>query len=240
VNAKRLTVLLLALVPAVALTVAPAVGPGGLSHRPVAGSVNSTSSNWSGYASTSGPFSSVSASWTQPSVTCGQKTSYSSFWVGLDGDGSGTVEQTGSEADCRHGAAVYSAWYEMYPAYPVNFSSRVRPGDTFQASVSATTSGAFTLSLADVTEGWTHTENLSASGASRFSAEVIAEAPSSGGRVLPLADFGTVHFSGATANGKAIGNDNPEEITMVSGTTVKAQPSALLSGTNFSVAWEHS
>ena len=29
----------------------------------------------------------------------------------------------------------YFAWYEMFPAFPVNFSNRVRPGDHFSASV---------------------------------------------------------------------------------------------------------
>src|SRR4051794_32080572 len=60
---------------------------------------NSTSSNWSGYAVTGGTYTSVSASWTEPSVSC-SGTAYSSFWVGLDGDTSSTVEQTGTDADC--------------------------------------------------------------------------------------------------------------------------------------------
>jgi hypothetical protein len=229
-----------ALVPGLALVALPAAAASGLTQRPLARNVNSTSSNWSGYASTSGPFSSVSASWTQPSVTCNQKTAYSSFWVGIDGDGSNTVEQTGSEADCRRGTPVYFAWYEMYPATPVNFSNPVRPGDRFNASVTATTSDVFTLTLNDATEGWTQTEKLSLSSAERFSAEVIAEAPSNGRQVLPLANFGTVQFSSAQVNGQNIGSDNPDEITMASGSTVKAQPSALTSGTNFSVTWEHS
>jgi hypothetical protein len=72
---------------------------------------------------------------------------------------------------------------------------------------------------------------------------VIAEAPSSSGGVLPLANFGTVSFSSCTANGAAIGsNPNPDAITMVtSGGTVKAQPSGLgAGGASFSVAWKHS
>src|SRR5438105_2174985 len=76
----------------------------GLSHRLV---LHSTSGNWSGYAATGGGFTSVSASWVQPAVSCTSKTTYSSFWVGIDGDGSNSVEQTGSEADCSGGRAVY-------------------------------------------------------------------------------------------------------------------------------------
>jgi hypothetical protein len=70
---------------------------------------------------------------------------------------------------------------------------------------------------------------------------VIAEAPSSSGGVLPLADFGSVGFSSATANGATLTASTPgvDPITMVSGNTVKAQPSSL-SGGGFSVSWRHS
>ena len=73
------------------------------------------------------------------------------------------------------------------------------------------------------------------------SAEVIAEAPSSQSGVLPLANFGTVNFSSAMANGKSISSFNPDKIVIVTqGGTVKAQPSALSGGTAFSVTWKHS
>src|SRR5262245_34845971 len=63
---------------------------------------HSTSTNWSGYAvSGFGPYQSVSSSWRQPAVDCSKTpTAWSAFWVGLDGDTTNTVEQTGSEADC--------------------------------------------------------------------------------------------------------------------------------------------
>ncbi len=99
---------------------------------------NSTSSNWSGYAVTGSRFTSVSASWTQPTAKC-SGTAYSSFWVGLDGDTSNTVEQTGTDADCSGSTPQYYAWYEMYPKFPVNLSGTVRPGDHLSASV--TTNG---------------------------------------------------------------------------------------------------
>jgi hypothetical protein len=59
--------------------------------------------------------------------------------------------------------------------------------------------------------------------------------------VLPLADFGTVGFSGATANGAALTSSTPgiDPITMVSGSTIKAQPSGISNG-SFSVTWRHS
>ena len=82
-----------------------AVQPGGLVTgltQPFAaqGHKNATSTNWSGYAGTTGRYTSVSASWTQPAGVCSRGDQYAAFWVGLDGYTSSTVEQTGSEVDC--------------------------------------------------------------------------------------------------------------------------------------------
>ena len=61
------------------------------------------------------------------------------------------------------------------------------------------------------------------------------------GGVLPLADFGTVSFIGATVNGSAIGTfPAAERLDMVSGATTKAATSSLGNNQNFSVAWRHS
>jgi hypothetical protein len=201
---------------------------------------NSTSTNWSGYAVTGSRFTSVSASWTQPTAKC-SGTAYSSFWVGLDGDTSNTVEQTGTDADCSGSTPQYYAWYEMYPKFPVNLRGTVRPGDHLSASVTTDGSGRFTLTITDSTQGWTNTTNARLKSAKLASAEVIAEAPSSSGGVLPLANFGTVSFSGAKANGSLLTSSTPhlDPITMQSGSTVKAQPSSISNG-SFSVAWKHS
>jgi hypothetical protein len=201
---------------------------------------HSTSSNWSGYAATGATFTSVSASWTQPAVSCGSQTTYSSFWVGLDGDGSNSVEQTGSEADCSGGSPVYSSWYEMYPKAPVNFSDPVSPGDVFHASVTSTGGGRFTLVLTDQTKGWSHTVAARGRSAALASAEVIAEAPSSSGGVLPLADFGTASFTGASADGVSLSAFNPDPITMASGSTTKATPGNISNSGDFSVTWHAS
>jgi Peptidase A4 family len=216
--------------------------PGGPSHAPNHKVSHSTSTNWSGYAVTGTTYTSVSATWTQPSVNCSvTPTGWSSFWVGLDGDTSNTVEQTGTEADCSSGRPVYSAWYEMYPKFPVNFSNPVSAGDQFTGSVTTDGRGSFTLTLVDRTKGWTQTNVARLKHAQLSSAEVIAEAPSSSGGVLPLADFGTVGFSSAKVNGAALSSSTPglDPITMVSGSTVKAKPSTLSNG-SFSVAWSHS
>jgi hypothetical protein len=117
----------------------------------------------------------------------------------------------------------------------------VQPGDHLTATVTTSGNGSFTLTLSDTTQGWTNSTNARLKSAKLASAEVIAEAPSSSGGVLPLANFGTVSFSGAKANGATLTSSTPgiDPITMQSGTTVKAQPSSISNGA-FSVTWKHS
>lgn len=205
-----------------------------------------TSSNWSGYAvQSTSAFTEVTGSWTQPAVTCTAKTTYSAFWIGIDGYATETVEQTGTEADCVGGTAEYSAWYEMYPAYPVTFATTVKPGDVFTAKVSRSGT-SYTLTITDSTEGWKHTVHKTSTTAANASAEWIAEAPccTLTGGVLPLANFGKVGFTGAKA---AVGgslqtissftaDNGPHEISMTKGGKVISQPSALnAKGTGFSI-----
>ncbi|HLI37380.1 MAG TPA: G1 family glutamic endopeptidase [Streptosporangiaceae bacterium] len=201
------------------------------------------SKNWSGYAVGGGTYTSVSAGWVEPSGICGSGDRYSSFWVGLDGYTSQRVEQTGSEFDCSGGTPRYYSWYEMYPADPVNFRDTVRPGDRFTASVTYTGSGNFTLKLADTTAGWSHTVRQRAQDPALSSAEVIAEAPccTASGQPLPLADFGTVTFTGATADGSPIGTARPTGIDLVSsGGITEDSVSPLAGGSIFSVIWKSS
>jgi len=147
-----------------------------------------------------------------PALTCtigGQAvTAYSSAWIGIDGDGSQTVEQDGTEQDCDDGTPDYYAWYEMYgdnsvdDGYAVPLSKTVKAGDAMTASVSYS-GERWTLSISDSTESWTYskqiaepTQNVPA----QASAEWIVELPQiDGDDSNPLADFGTARFTSATA-----------------------------------------
>ena len=225
------------------------VEPGGLPHlvgheSGAAGILHQAqSTNWSGYADTSGTFTSVSASWTQPRGICGSGNQFAAFWVGIDGFNSSTVEQTGSEVDCIGGTARYVAWFEMFPGPSQNYSNSVAPGDHFTATVKYLGGENFSLFIADTTKGWSHTTDASLGQAPALSsAEVIVEAPccTSSGGVLPLADFGTVSITGSTANGVTIGTSsfNPTEITMVdSQGRDKDTCSGPTSGENFTCTW---
>lgn len=207
---------------------------GGISHQ-------AESTNWSGYAATTGTYSSVSASWTQPSGICKRGDQYAAFWVGLDGYSSSTVEQTGSEVDCIGRRAEYYAWYEMYPGPSQNYANTVRAGDHFNASVTYEGNSTFSLYIADTTQGWSHTTTASLPGAARSSAEVIVEAPccTARGGILPLTDFGTVNITGSMADGAALGSaGGVTQIVMIDNSgRQKDSVSGLSGGEDFSATW---
>jgi hypothetical protein len=211
--------------------------------------------NWSGYGATAanGTFDSVTGDWTVPSATCPPgATTYSAEWIGIDGLVSSSVEQDGTDSDCSAGVAKYYAWYEMYPLGGVDLSGAypVAPGDSMSATVSfAVSTSTWTLQIEDLTAQWTYSYTHVESGLDQSSAEWIAERPqlcTGQGQnqkctLSSLADFGSVTFSGATANGESITAPslNASAIEMTSSTN----PSALLAlpgpliGSGFTDTW---
>jgi hypothetical protein len=201
--------------------------------------------------------SDVKASWNVPSLSCSRSTAYAAFWAGIDGFSDSTVEQTGVLAECYQSHVYYYSWYEFYPSLPVYVTGQVpvKAGDIVYAEISYA-SGLFTATITDRTTGATFSISRSDSSAQRSSAEWIAEAPSSAGGVLPLANFGTAYYgsdytgiastsyatvSGATGAIGSFGSAVYQLVMVTSSLTVKAQPSALTSDeTSFSVAWKHS
>jgi len=207
---------------------------------------------WAGYADTDGTtyYTAVSGSWIVPVVNCGNAVAtVSSTWVGIDGAGSKTVEQTGTEEDCNVFGAVYSAWYEMYPSSPVTIPANdpVYAGDQMSASVKANGDGSFTLTITNNSAGWTFSTTQANINAQQASAECIEERTDELG--FPLADFGSVTFTGCEAtagNGNAAGVATPiwdhryEPCELTNGGTVLAVASPLSDdGTQFTVTWQN-
>jgi hypothetical protein len=250
----RIGALILALsVAAIAAASAGTSGGFGIAgdHPPVTGKLRTgagtaTSTNWSGYAAYGATFSDVQGNWQQPTATCTglrhNQVSLAAFWVGLDGYLNNTVEQTGTEADCDGTTPVYYAWYEFYPANVIVLNTTadpVSPHDVFHADVSSTS-----LTLHDVTAGWSVPIPVPAKGYAFSSAEWIAEGPSN-----MLTNFGTVDFtnaaasSGATLNGPIDSTAwNHDAITMVTRggphATPRATPTGLSGGTAFNIQWQ--
>jgi peptidase A4-like protein len=174
---------------------------------PAASAANAVSSNWAGYvAHRSGTrFRSVSASWTEPAPVCsGSYPSYSSAWVGLGGftASSSALEQVGAEADCGPSGQTRSfVWYELVPAPSAMIRMKVKPGDSLKASVTVV-GRRVTIRITDLTRRETFSRTVDAPLVDVSSADWIVEAPSAclrNNRTLPLANFGSVEFSGARA-----------------------------------------
>jgi Peptidase A4 family len=166
------------------------------------------SENWAGYAvqSKAGQsYSSVSGSWTEPSVSTSSGPGYSAFWVGLGGANqqSQSLEQVGTSAELVNGQTQYYAWYELVPAAQTRLKIAINPGDHISAMVTVNGTDV-TVSLSDQTSGKSVSKTLQMSNPDTSSAEWIAEAPaaaSQGGgyQILPLANFGKVTFTNASA-----------------------------------------
>jgi len=239
--------------PAAAHTVFPGhpmIRPSGIAMPRLGGNVNTTqpSANWSGYAVTGrrGAFRSVSASWVQPQAHCAGVAGhrFAAFWAGLDGFNSRSVEQTGSDSDCVGTRPTYYGWYEMYPAQPVFFRTKLNPGDHMNASVTFLGAGrGYALVLRDSTRGWTHTIIKHEGGLARSSAEVITEAPATVGpngtvRILPLADFGSIHYAGGKVNGVLLRGWSPIRIVMFDSRGLRMDTTSLISIADvFSNTW---
>lgn len=237
----------MAIATAVAMLLAATAAQGRTAqHAPNHKRTATTSTNWSGYAVDGTGATSVTGSWTQPYATCGiGENSWSSPWVGIDGDTSSTVEQTGTDSDCVRGKPTYYAWYEMYPKSLVQLRLAVHPGDNFTGQVTYA-SGSFTLTLTDNTTGVTSTTRQSSNKAARSSVEWIMEGPANTG----LTSFGSIPFGSvpnstdsATINGQAAplsSFTNPQQITMTTNSgAVRALPSGL-SNSAFGETWKHS
>jgi len=228
-------------------------------RRLPSGQTPAISSNWSGYADTACPTCAlrfVSTRFTVPSINCTVLTTsgdlYAAFWDGLDGWRDSTVEQTGVDATCLGTTPYYFAWYETYPLDPVAFSiTGLGPGDAVSVSVYFNaTRDQYQLTFDDITQGAgfvTSQPCPSGSTCRNSSAEVIAEAPYSGG-ILPLADFGNVFYSGATVTSRNGTHGNlgdgylwsPSEIDMANGNKVLAEPGPLSEMGNtsaFPISW---
>ncbi len=207
-----------------------------------AAATSSTSSNWSGYSATGGSYTSVTGTWTVPTVFVATQGA-DATWVGIGGIDSNDLIQAGTQATVSGGEVVYEAWIEMLPAssHPVTLS--VNPGDSVTVTLTQKDANAdqqWTIAMQNNTTGQRYNTTVKYA-SSNSSAEWVQEAPSVGRGTIPLDDFGTLSFGGATAvrDGKTLDlrSLSAQAITMINGLRQPlAQPSVIgADGSSFTV-----
>lgn len=167
------------------------------------------SSNWAGAVLIGTGYSSVTAEFTVPRpqypTGSASNTQYcASAWVGIDGDTCTTaILQAGIDFCILGSSVTYSAWYEWYPDYAHNFDGiNISAGDVIRVTVDATslTAGTATVENISTRQSVTHTFTGGVDGSlCEYNAEWIVEDFQMNGSLVPLANFGTVTFTGAEA-----------------------------------------
>ncbi|HEU5477891.1 MAG TPA: G1 family glutamic endopeptidase [Gaiellaceae bacterium] len=200
------------------------------------------SHNWSGYVVPSTtPVTSVSGRFTVPTLNCKHTPNAGqSEWVGIGGaqGSSGDLLQTGVRSDCIGGAqADHVGWWEEFPENAeIDFKTMsVSPGDAIQASVTQNADASWTTRLDDLTTG---VSGLMTTGASYGTAPdsnltalnvegstvglsyaggntaewIVEDFGRSDGSLVPLADFGTISFTGLTTSLSSWGLTDEEQV----------------------------
>ena len=157
------------------------------------------SRNWSGYAATGGKYTSVTGTWTIPKPTASSVQTTAATWVGIGGTQSHDLIQAGTEESTSPSGQVrYNAWIEMLPAASHPVPLTVSSGDSVTVTITQQTAGNWLISMLDNTSGHKYDTTVQYN-SSLSSAEWVEEAPSGGRRVLPLENFGTIHFAASSA-----------------------------------------
>jgi hypothetical protein len=171
----------------------------------------------------------VSGQFTVPKLDCtGVRNAGESTWVGTGGAGkaAGPLLQTGVRSVCASGKQFANpGWWAEFPKYPeVDFDSKfVSAGDAMRAGVSRNPDGSWTTRLDDLTTGisgvmttgkgygtvrdsnpdvWLEEEGSAASVtySGGYSAEwIVEDFEQADMPLVPLADFGSIAFTGLTA-----------------------------------------
>src|SRR5712691_12722455 len=200
------------------------------------------SENWSGYAATEGSYTGVQATWTVPDIGLSSAAGIDAAWVGIGGVRSHDLIQAGTlRTILQNGATQTEAWVELLPRPPETVPLTVDPGDTIRVSIDQQGPETWLIAFTNIGRGQTY-QVTKRYASSLSSVEWIEEAPSAGRRgTLPLDNFGTVHFSqaSATQNTRAlsISESGAHAITMITpGGQPLAEPSAIAAdGESFSV-----
>lgn len=198
----------------------------------------SYSSNWagavlvgSGYKTVTGTF--VVPTPKEPSGGSSSTTYSASAWVGIDGDTCQTaILQTGVDFNVKGTSVSFDAWYEWFPSYAYTFTGfSIAAGNTIKVTASATSTTAGSVTVTNVSTGKTVTHSFSGQSGKlcETNAEWIVEDFEENGSLVPLANFGTVKFTGAsvtTTSGSTLDTTGAEILDIKQGSTVYTDCSA--------------
>jgi peptidase A4-like protein len=216
-----------------------------------------SSDNWSGYIdSQTSPYGAEGA-WNVPAIggPDGTHSAYSSAWVGIGGaSGSGELIQDGTGQDalctkssggqCTASSKDYFFWVEEVPKQSelriTNLAAH--PGDSVAAGVTYSSgTGYFVLCNYTANACVDYNESSPAPGNSE---EWIAERPTVGGSLPPLANFSRIVFSScvfstvSNTTNRPISKGGPAAVNMYNGSHQLASPGGLTSsGNGFTVTW---
>jgi len=200
------------------------------------------SRNWSGYTATGRSFTSVTGTWTVPHVVSSGRNAADATWVGIGGIQSSDLIQSGTQdLISKSGQVTHSAFIEMLPNVAQQIPVTINGGDSITVSVTERSTNQWQISFKDNTNAQQPYTTTALYFSSLSSAEWIEEAPSNGRRILPLANFGTVDFSGGSTienrNHDTIAQSNAQPVIMVNSSgQALATPSSLSSdGASFSI-----
>jgi hypothetical protein len=212
---------------------------------------------WSGYAVTGQKFTAVRGTFVQPSMSSCTGSSAGGpdariandvdIWSGLDGVGSSSIEQVGTEVVCYilgdgTPSIEYYAWYETFPDPLIGVSIAIHPGDTIFTEVRAVAPHQFAMAIVDRTTAaaWSRVVYQHKPG-HQLSAEWIDETQ---GVVPPSITTTKWSNVSATARGVAapVGTPPNGEVTAFATSDIRSnqhiEPSPLSSaGAAFSISW---
>jgi len=204
---------------------------------------DTTSLNWSGYATDPGSgVTGVASTFTVPSVSP-VPPGFAANWTGIGGYNSSDLIQAGTSEDAVQGNY---AWYEILPASETPITSgctgdptcTVNAGDVVTVDIHLVATNLWSVSLSDAGH-WSWQQNVPYQ-STQSSAEWIFEAPTLVVQTIP-ANTGVNHFGPTStftdgSGTHTIAQGNPISIAMGAGIVNEATPSALASdGQSFNV-----
>jgi hypothetical protein len=193
---------------------------------------HANSLNRAGYGMTGQAIRHLSAAWRQPSATCGSIPTYASFRVSIARVGRPLM--VGTATDCHAGHPVFYAW-SNFSGSRQKLGGDVAAGDLIKVTVDAS-GRPTTFEIDNQTQDWGEGAAAGDGAPKHFTrADLLVQARTAHGRVLPLTDFDQVFFRRCMVNNEPLGGWHTREIRMKTPLGDKALPTPIARDSNFAV-----